>query len=615
MDDRRTIKSGLPRELAEELDGFAPKLIAVGDAKYRLERLVGRGALFVTFRATRIDAAGAVPHAVKVFRPSLLRAWPAGARVLSREQRRVLSIMNERVPPSPHVVRLFDIAELDVGNDRVPFFALEWIEDDFSGANSPSLFERVRTSVATHGVALDPLSSFRAIEGIARGLDWVHRHGLLHRGLSPSNVLLTGRGDAIIAKVSDVAIARPLDVPSSFGLAAETVTRSSEPYRAPEQLDERGELSPACDVFAFGAVAHFVLTGKPRFSGQTLIGIDSIHPAHGDLAELDEVLARLTAFDPGERPATIQSAWELLEPPLRRAVAAASKPTHSLIPPSDAPWVWTERHRPSTAKELRCLAIDPDGHALAVDAGPTYFDGRSFRKPPPCSELDVIKTIRATSAGEFLVGGRTSRGRARLFRLEAEGWTRLPIDVSGSVVATTPDGSAIVRDDRELSFIDMRGRIALPGLHGVTGVHRLENLWVIVGGGGGVTLDAEARVARPQRLPDATVAASLGGTLFLGGALGLLWVVRAIHSHRLHIAEEQTRAASITAMAIGPDGGLVLAAGDTLLSREGPGRVRPLFSEPGSAPCVGLAPRRNGLLAFLRDGRVLEGRAFAAPAR
>lgn len=611
MDNRRTIKSGLPRELAEELDGFAPRLVKVNDVRYRFERLVGRGALFCTFRGTRIDESGAVPHALKVFRPSLLRAWPAGARLLTRDQRRVLSILNERVPPSPNVVRLFDVSELDAGSERVPFFALEWIEDDEGEA---SLFDRVRGSITKTGVALDPISALVALEGVARGLDWVHRHGLLHRGLSPSNVLLTGRNESIIAKVSDVAIARPLHVPPSFGLAAETVTRSSEPYRAPEQVDGQ-DLTPACDVFALGAVAHFVLCGKPRFSGQSLIGIDSIHPEQTSLVELDDVLARMTAFDPSERPATVQSAWELLEAPLRRASVAASPTRPTAIATTDAPWVWTERHRPTTPKELRRIAIDADGHALAVDAGVAYFDGRSYRKPPPCPELDAIHSVRAISAGTFLVGGSTSRGRARLFRLDAEGWTRLPIDASGSIVALTHDGGAILRDDREVAFIDIRGRIPLPGLRDVKRVHELRGMLIVVGGGGGVTLDAELRLARPQRLPEATASALVDDALLLGGELGILHIARIVHGHRLQVVREQLPCGTITALSAAPDGTAVIAASDTLLSRSSASAVRSLFSEPGCAPVIGLAPRRNGLLAFLRDGRVLEGRAFAPPPR
>lgn len=602
MDDRRTIRSGLPRELSEELASLSPSLITVGAVKYRLERVAGRGSLFVTFRATRIDGEGAVPHALKVFRPSLLRAWPAGARILSREQARVLTILNERVPPSPNVVRLFEIGELDAthgGGERVPFFALEWIDGG-------TLFDRVRTAIATTGVGLDPVSALRVLEGVARGLDWVHRHGLLHRGLSPSNVLL---GD--VAKVSDVSIARPLDLPTSFGLAAETIARSSEPYRAPEQ-QANATLTPACDVFALGALAHFVITGKPRF--QSLIGTDSIHPELASVAELDTAIAQLTAFEADDRPPTIESAWQILEPALRGAAAGASSLPMPRAERNEGAVtrVWTERHRPTAPRDLRAIAVDADGHALANDAGIVFFDGRTYRKPPPCAELDVIKTIRCVGPGAFLVGGRTARGRARLFRLDAEGWSPHPIDVSGSVIATLVDGTVFVRDDHEVAMIDTRGRIVLPGLRSIGVAVTLEGLIVISGNGGSFTIDPEQRTARPQRLPPATAGLVIGGELFLAAELGALIVARAVHGHRLHVAREHLPGGSATSLAMSPDGSLLVAVPETLLSRAAPHDFRPIFSEPESAACVAIAPVADGLISFLRDGRVLEGRAFAA---
>lgn len=620
MEDRKTIRSGLPRELSEELSSLAPSLIEVPGARFRLERVVGRGALFVTFRATRIDSAGAVPHAVKVFRPSLLAAWPAGARILSREQLRVLSLLNERVPPSPHVVRLYEVSELTTAGVTVPFFALEWIDNDDEGFGA-SLFDRVRGSIATHGVALDPIASLRILEGVCRGLDWVHRHGLLHRGLSPSNVLVTGRSDAPTAKVSDVAIARPGDLPTSFGLAAETVTRSAEPYRAPEQHDPRAMLTPACDVFALGALTHFVITGRQRIPGESLRVLDSVHPAFESLTAIDAVVTRLCAFDAEDRPATIQSAWELLEPALRQLAAATSKGAPSPATSNAGSWMWTERHRPAVPKELRAIAVDPDGHALATDAGAIYFDGRNFRKPAPCAELEVIKTIRCIGAGTFLVGGRTARGRARLCRLDAEGWVQLPIDASGSVVATLPDGGALIRDEREVSLVDLRGRIPLPGLRTVAAVLPLGELFVILGSGGSFTVDLEQRIARPQRLPETTAAISTANELYLACELGALLVVRAIPAgassagHRLQVAREQIPTGTATALSVAPDGKLILASGGALLIRDAPNEFRTVFSELGAAPCIALAPRQSGLLAFLRDGRVIEGRALMTPAR
>jgi serine/threonine protein kinase len=620
MDERKTIKTGLPRQLSEELDTVAPKLFTIGDARYRLERVVGRGALFVTFRATRIDDEGAVPHAVKVLRPSLMRAWPSGARVLSRDQARVLSILNERVPPSPHVVRLFEIGELPLEGLSVPFFALEWIEDD-----APSLFDRVRRSVADHGVALDAISAFHVLEDVARGLDWVHQHGLLHRGIGPTNVLVTGHGANLTAKVSDVAIARPMNLPTSFGLASEIVARSSEPYRAPEQHTSPAEgaaMTPACDVFALGALTRFVLTGAPPRAGR-LRENGALHPTFSGSAvhSLEAAASTLSSFDPDDRPQTIESAWALLEPPLRALAARAPDAFGALPLESPSSWVWTERHRPASARNFRAIAVDRDGHALAGGSELAYFDGRTHRPPEPCTELSEVTAVACIATGAFLVGGNNARGAARLFRLDVDGWTRLPVDASGTVAAVLADGDdwrAVIRAGRDLSLVDVRGRVALPGLRTVTALFSLQGVLLVSGIGGTFTFDPESRVARPHPLPLRAITAAASGRreAFAAGEQGALLSITPVHGapHRTLIAREQIPG-DATALSLGHEGSLFVAVavsgGTELLIREGPSHYRSLLREPG-ASCIALAPRRNGLLAYLCDGRVLEGRALGA---
>jgi hypothetical protein len=138
VDARRTLKSGLPAGLTNELDGLIGALLPVDEgganpiARHRLERVLGRGSLFVTFQSTRIDPRGAVPYAVKILRPSLARILPRDARVLTSEQARSLAILNDRLPPHPHVVRLLEAGELARDAARsidatVPWLALEHV--------------------------------------------------------------------------------------------------------------------------------------------------------------------------------------------------------------------------------------------------------------------------------------------------------------------------------------------------------------------------------------------------------------------------------------------------------------------------------------------------------
>ncbi|MEV0258025.1 PQQ-binding-like beta-propeller repeat protein [Streptomyces sp. NPDC050732] len=93
--------------------------------------------------------------------------------------------------------------------------------------------------------------------GLAEALAAIHRAGLIHRDLKPSNILLTLDGPRVI----DFGISRAVD---GTVLTAEGQVAGSPGFMSPEQ--SRGlELTPASDVFAFGAVLAFAATGTPPF--------------------------------------------------------------------------------------------------------------------------------------------------------------------------------------------------------------------------------------------------------------------------------------------------------------------------------------------------------------
>ncbi|MFG2650818.1 PQQ-binding-like beta-propeller repeat protein [Streptomyces sp. NPDC048436] len=103
-----------------------------------------------------------------------------------------------------------------------------------------------------------PESTLRVLGGgLAEALAAIHRAGLIHRDLKPSNILLTLDGPRVI----DFGISRAVD---GTVLTAEGQVAGSPGFMSPEQ-SRGGELTPASDVFAFGAVLAFAATGVPPF--------------------------------------------------------------------------------------------------------------------------------------------------------------------------------------------------------------------------------------------------------------------------------------------------------------------------------------------------------------
>ncbi len=113
---------------------------------------------------------------------------------------------------------------------------------------------------------------------VAKGLAVLHEQGILHRDLKPGNVLLSTTHGALTAKISDFGIARRDAVDVLAATANVDATERAEAmrtatgvvigtlaYLAPELARGPSQLSPACDVFAFGVMAYELVSGRQPF--------------------------------------------------------------------------------------------------------------------------------------------------------------------------------------------------------------------------------------------------------------------------------------------------------------------------------------------------------------
>ncbi len=309
------------------------------------------------------EAPGGRLVAVKVIRPEYAHEPEFRARFRSEVNRA------RQVPP-------FCTAEVLDADPDVPYLVVEYVDgpslSDVVAENGPL------TGGNLHGVAV----------GVATALAAIHGAGVIHRDLKPRNVLFA----LGTPKVIDFGIARPLE-PTSFHTRAEEVVGTLA-YMAPERLDTADRpLTPAVDVFAWGAVVAYAGAGRTPFGGDTpavtAARILTQPPRVGDLPPyLAELVTAALEKDPANRPTAPELLDRLLVPgapaPLpaqlrREAEAAAKQPR-----PSRRRWVAVAAATATLVAAGAGLVFrqlnDPQPAAPAVDskppvvAGPSIFD-------------------------------------------------------------------------------------------------------------------------------------------------------------------------------------------------------------------------------------------------
>ena len=257
---------------------------------YRLESLVGRGAVGEVYRAR--DVAKNRTVALKVLAPQFAEDAEFAAR-FRRECQLVAELTN------PHIVPIHDYGEID---GRLYL--------DMRLVDGPHLGQLV----SQHG-RLSPALATDLLGQVASALAAAHAKGLVHRDVKPSNVLTvpTEVGDGHFASLSDFGVARSVGGSGATTITGTGSTIGTLEYMAPERF-RTDSLDHRVDIYALGCVLHECLTGQRPYPVHGLRAIMDAHesaavPRPSDIVPgiptaLDEVVATAMAKDPDERYAT-----------------------------------------------------------------------------------------------------------------------------------------------------------------------------------------------------------------------------------------------------------------------------------------------------------------------
>ena len=216
----------------------------------------------------------------------------------------------------------------------------------------------------TRGMSID--EGLRALEQIARALDYAHRQGIIHRDLKPTNIFMDERGNAYLA---DFGLAKTLAGTEDLTTTAQGFA-GTPLYISPEQAGGE-QLDHQTDIYSLGVIAYEMLAGRPPYDDETPLGIVMKHitapvppimTEPGVSPEVDAVFRWVLAKDPASRPPTAIAFVEALR---RALLDLAADPNAQTLRPVAA----GSRHDNDVGTiRLATLPVHADS-ATAVTAG------------------------------------------------------------------------------------------------------------------------------------------------------------------------------------------------------------------------------------------------------
>jgi len=217
---------------------------------YEILEKIGQGGMGTVFKARQKSLNRIV--ALKILPLSVAR----NALYIERFQReaRASAKFNH-----PNIVQGIDVARDPVSG--LWYFAMEYVD-------GPSLKQ-----VLAEQKVLPEERALKLVRELARALECIAAHGMVHRDIKPDNILLTRHGES---KLADLGLAKQAHDDASVTQSGTTV--GTPHYMAPEQIrGQAHEIDIRTDIYALGGTFFHLVTGRLPYSGESSAVIMSKH--------------------------------------------------------------------------------------------------------------------------------------------------------------------------------------------------------------------------------------------------------------------------------------------------------------------------------------------------
>ncbi len=220
-------------------------LIGNSLGRYHILERLGEGGMAIVYKAfdTRLEA----DVAVKVIR--MERITPETlTRTLTRFEREAKALAKLT---HPNIVKVTDYGD----EDNQPYLVMEYLPGG-------TLKQRMGQPVPWQDAA-------RLLIPVASALDYAHKHGVLHRDVKPSNILVTDSGALML---SDFGIAKILDAADGQTLTGTGVGVGTPEYMSPEQGLGKS-IDGRTDIYSLGVVLYELITGHKPYTADTPMAV------------------------------------------------------------------------------------------------------------------------------------------------------------------------------------------------------------------------------------------------------------------------------------------------------------------------------------------------------